>query len=232
MLSKVEVYFLLFISYSILGWIMEVTCKLIEEKKFINRGFLIGPYCPIYGWGALAITILLRKYYEDPLALLVFGIVICSILEYTTSYVMEKVFHARWWDYSERKFNLNGRLCLGTMIPFGLLGMIIMYGINPLLYGIYSKINITMLHILCIILMLGFILDNIITLKILINIRKDYKVLKKDATEEIVAFVREKIKSHGWTYKRLLDAFPNAFEWKGKIKELVRKSRENFHKRK
>ena len=86
--------------YSIMGWIMEVTCKSIEAKKIINRGFMIGPYCPIYGWGALAITILLKRYIDDWIVLLFMSIITCGILEYATSYVMEKLFHARWWDYS------------------------------------------------------------------------------------------------------------------------------------
>ena len=79
---------------------MEVTCKSIEAKKIINRGFMIGPYCPIYGWGALAITILLKRYIDDWIVLLFMSIITCGILEYATSYVMEKLFHARWWDYS------------------------------------------------------------------------------------------------------------------------------------
>ena len=86
---------------------MEVIGKLIEKRKFVNRGFLIGPYCPIYGHGAILITILLQKYIDDPIALFIMGVVVCSILEYLTSYFMEKIFHARWWDYSRYKFNIN-----------------------------------------------------------------------------------------------------------------------------
>ena len=77
MLEVIELYFLLFISYAFLGWCMEVICKLIQYKRFINRGFLIGPYCPIYGWGALLITILLQKYNNDPLTLFILAMVIC-----------------------------------------------------------------------------------------------------------------------------------------------------------
>ena len=113
----------------------EVVGKLIEKKKFINRGFLIGPYCPIYGTGAILITFLLKKYVPDPFALFVMAILVCGTLEYLTSYVMEKIYHARWWDYSQRKFNINGRVCLNTIIPFGLLGMFIMYVSNPFLIG-------------------------------------------------------------------------------------------------
>ena len=71
---------------------MEVTCKLIQYKRFINRGFLIGPYCPIYGYGALLITILLHKYTNDPIVLFIMAIVVCGTLEYLTSYFMEKIY--------------------------------------------------------------------------------------------------------------------------------------------
>lgn len=86
----VRIYFLLFMIYAVAGWIMEVTCKLIQYKRFINRGFLIGPYCPIYGYGALLITFLLGRYKYDALVLFVMAIVVCGTLEYLTSLVMEK----------------------------------------------------------------------------------------------------------------------------------------------
>ena len=137
-------YFLLFMIYSVAGWILEVTCKLIEYKRFINRGFLIGPYCPIYGWGAIFITILLHRYTDDWIALFFMSVITCGILEYLTSYVMEKLFHARWWDYSRRKYNINGRVCLETLIPFGILGLAVMYVTNPLiLAGFGLKDSIT-----------------------------------------------------------------------------------------
>ena len=124
MLYTVETYLLLFFIYSIGGWLMEVIGKLIEKRKFVNRGFLIGPYCPIYGHGAILITILLQKYIDDPIALFIMGVVVCSILEYLTSYFMEKIFHARWWDYSRYKFNINGRICLLYSVFWGLLGIL------------------------------------------------------------------------------------------------------------
>lgn len=80
MLHTIEIYFLLFISYAFLGWCMEVTCKFIQYKKFINRGFLIGPYCPIYGWGALALTILLKRYMEESIS------IICNVNYYLFNY--------------------------------------------------------------------------------------------------------------------------------------------------
>ena len=127
----VRIYFLLFMIYAVAGWIMEVTCKLIQYKRFINRGFLIGPYCPIYGYGALLITFLLGRYKYDALVLFVMAIVVCGTLEYLTSLVMEKMFKARWWDYSQRKFNINGRVCLENLVLFGLASCVIIYVTNP-----------------------------------------------------------------------------------------------------
>ena len=118
-------YILLFFVYSFLGWCLEVGCKLVSDHKFINRGFLIGPYCPIYGHGALIMTILLNRYLNDPATLFIMIILCCSLLEYFTSYFLEKIFHTRWWDYSGYRFNINGRICLETMVPFGLFGLLL-----------------------------------------------------------------------------------------------------------
>ena len=171
---------------------MEVIGKLIEKRKFVNRGFLIGPYCPIYGHGAILITILLQKYIDDPIALFIMGVVVCSILEYLTSYFMEKIFHARWWDYSRYKFNINGRICLRTMIPFGLLGLFIMYVSNPFFFSIIEKIPGNILNIICIVLMLTFLVDNIISFKIISNVNITSKKTK-DNTEEITGEIAEEI---------------------------------------
>ena len=191
MLHTIEIYFLLFISYAFLGWCMEVTCKFIQYKKFINRGFLIGPYCPIYGWGALAITILLKRYMEDPLVLFVMSTLICSIIEYLTSYFMEKKYHARWWDYSNKKFNINGRICLETLIPFGILGVAIMYGTNPILFKLYNQIPQLVINILTVILFIGFIVDNIISSNIISSINVEENKLIKDNTEEITEKIKQ-----------------------------------------
>ncbi len=118
MLEQIQVLFLLFSIYSFLGWLMEVVNTLRVEKKFVNRGFLVGPFCPIYGFGVLLMTIMLEKYQNDIVATFIFSILICGILEYFTSFFLEKIFHARWWDYSNRKFNINGRICLENLFIF------------------------------------------------------------------------------------------------------------------
>ena len=227
MLQVVETYLLLFFIYSCLGWIMEVVGKLIEKKRFINRGFLIGPYCPIYGHGAILITLLLQKYIDDPIALFIMGVVICSILEYLTSYFMEKIFHARWWDYSRYKFNINGRICLKTMIPFGLLGLFIMYASNPFFFSIIENIPENILSIICIVFTSIFIIDNIVSFNIISNVNVTSKKIKdntEEITEEIAEEITEKVKKilekKSALYRRLVHAFP---EMKMKIKEKIQR---------
>ena len=192
-------YFLLFMTYSVLGWILEVSCKLVEKKKFINRGFLIGPYCPIYGWGALMMTLLLKKYLNDIFTLFIMNILICSILEYFTSYFLEVIFKARWWDYSNKKFNINGRICLETMIPFGLFGLLVMYVINPIIFNILNMIPISIIYFISIVLFLLLLIDTITSYSIITKIKNINKktqshiLLKKDNTEKITLLVKKEL---------------------------------------
>lgn len=218
-LHTIEIYFLLFITYAFFGWLMEVICKLIQEKRFINRGFLIGPYCPIYGWGALAITILLKKYLDDPIALFFMSVIICSVIEYLTSYILEKKYHARWWDYSNKKYNINGRICLETLIPFGLLGMIISYFTNPVFFNWYSSLSDIGLHIISGLLLLIFITDNIISSRIVAAIKAEGIKATKDNTEEITQFVKQKLKEKSMLHRRLINAFPNMKDIHVKLKK-------------
>lgn len=199
---------------------MEVGCKLVEFKKFINRGFLIGPYCPIYGWGCILIIILLNKYTNDPLVLFIMAIVICSILEYFTSYFMEKLFKARWWDYSRRKFNINGRICLETMIPFGLLGCLIMYFVNPFFVSIYSKIPSNILIIISSVLFTIFLIDNIISYTIMFKMKIPKIKISKDSTEEITEYVRNILAKRSFLYKRLMKAYPNMKILRNKVMSI------------
>ena len=219
--ADVRIYFLLFIIYSMLGWCMEVTLGLIEHKKFINRGFLIGPYCPIYGYGAILITFLLKKYVDDAFTLFIMAILVCGILEYATSYFMEKIFKARWWDYSETRFNINGRVCLETIIPFGLLGLLIMYVTNPFFIEKLGQLPEIWLNILFWLLLVLFIADNIVSTVVISYIKKALKFIGKelDNTEEITKKIREVLKQKSPLHRRLANAYPKFEAVKTKIKE-------------
>jgi len=209
MLKQIQIYFLLFFIYSVLGWVMEVINALIVEKKLINRGFLIGPYCPIYGYGVLLITLLLKKYQDDIVATFIFSILICGILEYFTSYFMEKIFNARWWDYSNRKFNINGRICLENLIIFGILGCFIIYISNPFIIKILEKLPNVAITIMSVITFICYMVDNIISGNIVHSLKEISINIKKDNTEEISEKVKKIITSKLSLHKRIFNAFPN-----------------------
>lgn len=115
-----SLYFMLFLIYSFAGWCIEVVNSLIVEKKFVNRGFMLGPYCPIYGYSSILMIFYLDRYTDNILTVFLLAVVVCSFAEYIVSYVMEKLFNARWWDYSDRSFNINGRVCLINAFLFGI----------------------------------------------------------------------------------------------------------------
>ena len=215
--NKLIIYFLLFITYSFLGWCMEVIVTLIEQKKFVNRGFLIGPYCPIYGYGVLGILFLIGENTHDIISIFLKSILICSILEYFTSYIMEKIFKARWWDYSQKKFNINGRICLETMVPFGILGTFCFYILNPLLLKIIKLISPNIRLIISLILFTFYIIDNIISFNIMNKIKINIKTQRKDNTDIIKENVIKWIENNSILYKHIKNAYPN-FKIKTNIK--------------
>ena len=211
-------YFLYFIIYSFIGWLMEVVLKSKDEHKFVNRGFLIGPICPIYGFGVLLIILLVGNSKSDLLAVFLKSILVCSVLEYFTSYFMEKLFHARWWDYSKNKYNINGRICLETMLPCGILSTIVIYVVHPLVIKFVSLFSNTLLIILTILFGILFIVDNIVSFNVMFNIKKEFHKIKKDNTDYIKGKVSKWLEENTYLYKRIRYAFPNF-----KIKNIIKK---------
>ena len=223
-MENLSTYFILFIVYSFLGWVVEeITCSFVE-KKIVNRGFLISPICPIYGCGSLLITLVLSNYKDDWFVVFCMAVILCGLLEYFTSWIMEKIFHARWWDYSKYKFNINGRVCLETMIPFGILGLLIIYILNPFFYNIINLIPKNTSIIISLILLIILITDIIVSFKVISKVSSTVKKVtqenKKDNTYEITAKVREILKNN-WKGKRILDAFPNLETIKEKVKKVA-----------
>ena len=214
-MTEFKIYFLLFITYSFIGWIIEIIDRFKVNKKIVNRGFLIGPYIPIYGSCAIVMVLLLHSV-KSPTILFLSCILIASIGEYLTSYIMEKVFHARWWDYSDYKFNLNGRICLINCLGFGVLGFILIKYLNNFLYNIYSNFSIITINILFYTLITIFIIDLIVSFNVIFKIKNmSLKFVNPDNTNEITKKVRELIKNN-WLVKRLFMAFPN-------VKPIIKK---------
>jgi len=214
-------YFLLFIIYSFIGWIMEVIYAGVLDKKLTNRGFLIGPICPIYGVGCVLIIILLSDFKPYPVGLFVLAVVIASLLEYYTSYLMEKIFKARWWNYSQNKFNINGRICLETMIPFGIISCLVIYIVNPFLIENLNKIPDIVQTITTIIIAIIFLADLITSFNIINHYKKTIKKASlDDNTEDINQYVKNKLLEKSVLYRRLIKAFPRI---EAKIKYIIKK---------
>ena len=201
--------FMLFLIYSFAGWCMEVCISLKLRHKFINRGFLVGPICPIYGFGCVLLQLLLSKYLDNPFGLFCTSIVVCSFLEYMTSYIMEKIFKARWWDYSNIPFNVEGRICLKNSIGFGILGTIVMYFLNPPVLDFFDKLDYNLLRNISIVFFIIVLIDYIISLNTILSLKDALIKYSKDNTEEISKKVREKILALGMLHRRLYNAYPN-----------------------
>ncbi len=208
-----ELYFMLFITYSFIGWIIEVMNELIINKKIVNRGFLIGPYCPIYGCGSI-FMILFIKNTGDIIGTFLKIVFICAVLEYTTSYIMEKLFKTRWWDYSKNKYNINGRICLETMFLFGIGGCILLYLVNPFIISIYQMIPNLLMTIITFTLFIIFVSDMIVSFNIINGLKNTLINPKGDSTERI-GKLRKKYKK-SYLRERVIKAFPNIQKLKKK----------------
>lgn len=160
-----ETWYLIFyfISYSIGGWILESIYKSIGEKKIINSGFMYGPYCPIYGFGTLIMILALRKITENVIILFIVSFIVLSFWEYVVAVILEKIYHTTYWDYSERKLNIKGRVCLLNSIYWGMLGVVFMKIIHPFIEKKAVLIPLKVIVIIDIIFILIMIVDCIIS---------------------------------------------------------------------
>ena len=190
----------------------------------------MGPWCPIYGFGAVFISLLLSRHAEDPLAVFGLAILICGILEYSASYMLEKILHARWWDYSTKKFNLNGRVCADTLLPFGLLGLLLVYAITPVMFSCFDLLSETMIQIICLSLSLLFLADITISTTTLVKIRVHAGKLDGDSTEKITNEVRSVLAEKSALVRRMMRAFPEARLYNGKIIMIMRERRLQLRK--
>lgn len=228
-------YFSLFMIYSFCGWIIEMVYVGIAQKKIVNRGFLLGPYLPIYGVAGILMVLILNLYVDYPFILFLNAIIIGSIVEYFSGYAMEKIFKAKWWDYSDVPFNLNGRICLVNSILFGLLGTILIYFINPFLSSCLHQIPNPILYFISGLLLSVFVIDVIVSCNIVKQLKLTASALKKDYTDEMSHKVREALASKNWSFKRILNAFPDLTflgmkEFKKMLKKQARRLKDQTKK--
>lgn len=129
----VDLYHLLnwFFIYSFFGWLFESTYVSIKSKKLVNRGYITGPFCTIYGVGALSVYLILRPVQDNLFLVYIGGVAVATALEYITAVIMEYLFHTRWWDYSSKKFQFQGRICLGSSIAWGFFSVLVFVALQP-----------------------------------------------------------------------------------------------------
>lgn len=187
-----------FILYSFLGWVMESIFRSICERKIINTGFLRGPFCPIYGIGATIMFLFLEGFENKPILLFFISIIVLTIWEYVVGVFLETVFHTKYWDYSDHKFNIQGRVCLTNSICWGVIGVLFIHFIHPFIQQIIGNIDITILHYVISIVTLVFIVDTIVSIVKLKTIKgtlENIEKLNKEIKEklkEIKALSKEK----------------------------------------
>ena len=202
---------LLFFAYAFLGWCIEVTLKYFQFHRFINRGFLTGPWLPIYGSGAALITIAVKGL--SPLessvgTTFMVSFILCGVVEYMTSFVLEKRFHARWWDYSQKPMNLHGRVWIGNLILFGLGGVLIVEMINPLLLRLSGHLSFILRETLAIILSSIFTADYVMSHFVLKLVKTGVENSEADDTEAINKEIRLLLNDRSFFHRRFAEAYP------------------------
>lgn len=176
---------LCFFIYGFLGWCTEVAFAAAKEKRFVNRGFLNGPICPIYGIGVVAVVLLLMPYKNQLFILYVMSIIVVTALEWVTGFILEKLFHSKWWDYSNMPLNLNGYVCLLFSLIWGVACVVIVKWIHPLIYKGVKILPDWLGTVLLVVLGIGILADLYVTVT---NILKMNRHLAK--MEEIAAELR------------------------------------------
>ena len=178
----------IFLIYAFLGWICEVSFAALELGKFVNRGFLNGPVCPIYGVGMLAVVSVLWPIRKNALLLIFGAAVLTTAIEFITGFFLEKVFHTKWWDYSDMPFNIKGYICLKFTVLWGLAAALVVGAVHPFLYLMIRKTPFQVGIVFMVLFFLVFAVDLLITVAALIKLpRKLNAMLELEKTLNILA---------------------------------------------
>lgn len=171
-----------FFIYGFIGWCLEVCYHAVETGKWSNRGFLNGALCPIYGIGVVAILYLLEPISEFGPLLFLGGVILCSAIELMTGYIMEKIFHQRWWDYSTERFNLKGYICLKFSLYWGVGVVFIVKLVHPSIQGFVDWIPYEMGVVILVVAMMILIVDAMDTFRTVIGINRELETIHEAAS--------------------------------------------------
>lgn len=210
-------WFLYFTAYSILGWACETFYCSVGNRKFVNRGFLNGPVCPVYGFGAVLVILLLQSTEKNLVALFLSGMMVTTVLEYLTSVLLEKLFHMKWWDYSRYKFQINGRVCLLNSLMFGGLSVILMRVLHPWISGLIARIPTSLLPWISLGILAVFAVDTVVTVRSILILKgkmqeiqkllEEIKTRTEAAAAQLRAEMREKTQESKASLEARLDQY-------------------------
>ncbi len=181
----IKIYLFFFI-YAFLGWCTEVVYASLTVGKFVNRGFLNGPLCPIYGFGVIAVVNLLMPVKDNLFLLFVGSIFITSLIELLTGFILEKIFHNKWWDYSDRPFNIGGYICPLFSLMWGIACLIVVDKIHPMISELVNLIPDTAAVVFLVIMSIILLIDFIATVNTIFKLNKKLKHI-----EELSAMIKQ-----------------------------------------
>lgn len=214
-------YFLWFITYSFLGWIYESAICSIGERSLVNRGFLNGPLCPVYGFGALASIFILDMRTDNLIILFLAGMLIACTVEYITAVLLEKLFDAKWWDYSNYRFNIHGRVCLLGAVVFGVLALLLIKYIHPFMGGLIARLPALWQIALSIVIFIFLMLDLYITVRHLLVLNSRLKRMQLAINQ----FLRQHAQQAGELKESIMSKFEESEFYNERIKALISLSR-------
>lgn len=214
------------IIYSFFGWVWETCYVSVKSGKFVNRGFINGPLCTIYGFGAVSVYVLLRPFSDNLLYLYLGGVVVATALEYVTAVLMESIFHTSWWDYSDNKFNFQGRICLGASLGWGAFTVILFKVLHPLVESIVILYPVYVGEIGICVIGVGYVVDFAFSAAAAFRIHEKLPVIEaamEQAKGEMLVKMHEKIASVGFAKEATLESVKERLGDVEVLKEMEQK---------
>ena len=214
------------IIYSFFGWVWETCYVSVKSGKFVNRGFINGPLCTIYGFGAVSVYVILRPFSDNLLYLYLGGVVVATALEYATAVLMESIFHTSWWDYSDNKFNFQGRICLGASLGWGAFTVILFKVLHPLVESIVILYPVYVGEIGICVIGVGYVVDFVFSAAAAFRIHEKLPVIEaamEQAKGEMLVKMHEKIASVGFAKEATLESVKERLGDVEVLKEMEQK---------
>lgn len=197
-----------FFIYSFFGWLWETCFVSLKNGKYVNRGFINGPFCTIYGFGALSVYLILKPVSDSILCLFFGGIVVATVLEYVTAVLMESIFHTSWWDYSDNKFNFQGRICLGASLGWGVFTLLLFKVLHPAVEKLVSLYPVNVGEIAVCVISVGYLVDFAYSAAAAFKLHERIPVIEQaveQAKDELLLKMHEHLKSVSFTKDATLE---------------------------